>query len=97
MTVFLQCDFVNVKVIDDESKEHRTDIETNGTNRIESISANSFEAVVFCLLLEYLPIARLRYNVCQKAFKVLKNRGLLIIVTPDSSHQGKNLDQVQLE
>ena len=87
-----QCDFVNVNVAPNTDNKSRLIFDENG--RIESISSNSFDAVVFCLLLEYLPLARLRHRVCQKAFRVLKNRGIFVIVTPDSSHQGKNLDQV---
>ena len=35
-----------------------------------------------------------RCNV-QKAFEILKPFGLLLIVTPDSSHQGKNMKQMK--
>ena len=89
-----QCDFVNVKLIDNSSGDQMT-FDENDPTRIVSISTNSFDVVVFCLLLEYLPLSQLRYRVCQKALRVLKNGGLLIIVTPDSCHQGKNLDQVK--
>ena len=87
-----QCDFVNVNLSDKSSTKSRLVFDEN--RRVESISSDSFDSVVFCLLLEYLPLARLRHKVCGKAFRVLKNRGILVIVTPDSSHQGKNLDQV---
>ena len=46
--------------------------------------------VVFCLLLEYLPLPAMRHDVCLKAWQVLTDWGLLLIVTPDSSHQAKN-------
>ena len=89
-----QCDFVNVKLIDNSGGDQLT-FDENDPTRVASISTNSFDVVVFCLLLEYLPLSQLRYRVCQKALRVLKNGGLLIIVTPDSCHQGKNLDQVK--
>ena len=89
-----QCDFVNVKLIDNLNGD-QISFDEKDRNRIESIATDSFDALVFCLLLEYLPLPQLRYRVCQKAFQVLKTRGLLIIVTPDSCHQGRNLDQVK--
>ena len=62
---------------------------------LTELAASSHDAVVFCLLLEYLPLARLRYAAVQKAALVLKPHGLLLIVTPDSSHQAKNLGQMR--
>jgi 25S rRNA (adenine2142-N1)-methyltransferase len=46
--------------------------------------------VLFCLLLEYLPSSLQRINCCEKAYKVLKTEGILVIITPDSSHEMKN-------
>lgn len=54
-----------------------------------------FDSVVFCLLLEYLPTPKLRLKSIEKASKLLKDFGLLIIITPDSSHQGKNMNQMK--
>jgi hypothetical protein len=89
-----QCDFVNVKIIENLGDEQIT-FDGKDQKQIESIATISFDAVVFCLLLEYLPLPQLRYRVCYKACRVLKTGGLLIIVTPDSCHQGRNLDQVK--
>ena len=88
-----RCDFVSVGVVD-RVDDDRVVVDSDG--RVTSIVAESFDSVVFCLLLEYLPTARLRFKICRKAFDVLKVGGLFVVVTPDSSHQGKNLGQVRL-
>lgn len=79
----LQCDFLNVaiggqKILSWDEQE------------IHQLSANSFDAVVFSLLLEYLPCPKQRYVCCRNAYNVLKNSGILIIVSPDSKHVGAN-------
>ena len=63
---------------------------TDEEGAVTSLERSSFHVVVFCLLLEYLPLPRMRHDVCQKAWDVLKDWGVLLVVTPDSSHQGKN-------
>ena len=55
-----------------------------------ALKRDSFEVVVFCLLLEYLPLPKMRHAICRKAAEVMTDWGILLIVTPDSSHQGKN-------
>jgi 25S rRNA (adenine2142-N1)-methyltransferase len=87
-----RCDFVSVAVSEKVGENDRIVVDESG--RIKSICSDSFDSVVFCLLLEYLPTPRLRFKVSRKAWEVLKVGGLFVIVTPDSSHQGKNLDQV---
>eukprot|EP00052_Salpingoeca_macrocollata_P021580 m.185225 g.185225 ORF g.185225 m.185225 type:complete len:465 (+) comp21569_c0_seq5:785-2179(+) len=52
---------------------------------------SSFDAVVFCLLLTYIPSPALRFRCCENARRVLKHNGLLVIVSPDSSHVGKGV------
>ena len=64
-------------------------------NDLVNLKRNSFEAVIFCLLLEYLPTAELRLKAVEKAIDLLKPFGILLIVTPDSSHQGKNQNQMK--
>lgn len=93
----LRGDFVDVSVgerANDVGIAVDTRIVIDSSGHLTSIAAESFDSVVFCLLLEYLPTARLRFKVCRKAFQVLKFGGIFVVVTPDSSHQGKNLDQV---
>uniref|UniRef100_A0A8D8PVU1 S-adenosylmethionine sensor upstream of mTORC1 n=1 Tax=Cacopsylla melanoneura TaxID=428564 RepID=A0A8D8PVU1_9HEMI len=54
---------------------------------IKSIHCESFDVVVFSLLLEYIPCSKLRFQCCVKAYHILKHEGILIIITPDSKHQ----------
>ena len=82
----LACDFVTVQL------NLLTKVENN---RVLSLARNGFDAVIFCLLLEYLPSPVLRHRVCQQAYDCLNLYGLLLIVTPDSSHQAKN--QLQMK
>ena len=50
----------------------------------------SFDVVVFCLLLSYFPHPAQRLRCCWNAHKILRTHGLLLVVTPDSSHQNKH-------
>ncbi|XP_058817449.1 S-adenosylmethionine sensor upstream of mTORC1 isoform X2 [Topomyia yanbarensis] len=56
----------------------------------DSLTRSHFDAVVFSLLLEYLPSSDQRLQCCQKAYDVLKPEGILLVITPDSCHQGAN-------
>jgi len=80
-----KCDFYRVPLGD--TQRH---VVTPSTDEIASLGRSSFDVVVFCLLLEYLPLPAMRHDVCLKAWQVLTDWGLLLIVTPDSSHQAKN-------
>ena len=71
------------------------DLVTDGNNEVKSLPRHFYDSVIFCLLLEYLPSPKLRLTAVQKAIEVLKPFGILIIVTPDSSHQGKNMKQIK--
>ncbi|XP_055639289.1 S-adenosylmethionine sensor upstream of mTORC1 [Toxorhynchites rutilus septentrionalis] len=62
----------------------------HSNNRVEGLPPMYFDAVVFSLMLEYIPTSGQRMHCCQKAYDVLKPEGLLLIVTPDSCHQGAN-------
>jgi len=59
-------------------------------HEVISLQWKSFDVVVFCFLLEYLPQTKPRYDCCMKAYQLLKHNGLLIILTPDSCHQQRN-------
>ena len=84
----LQGDFLQISVSEKSLK-------IDEDNRLDNIQSASFDAVVFCLLLEYLPNPKLRLKAIEQADKCLKPMGLLIIITPDSSHQGKNMSQMK--
>jgi len=81
-----KCDFLHVKI------EEKTVIEND---TVKSLESDSFNVIIFCLLLEYLPAPDQRWRCVQKAFQLLKEEGLLCIVTPDSSHMGRNSQQLK--
>jgi len=81
-----KCDFLNVEV------GVKTNIEDDV---VKSLETNSFHVVIFCLLLEYLPAPNQRWRCVQKAAQLLREDGLLCIVTPDSSHMGRNSQQLK--
>ena len=58
---------------------------------LDSFPVESCHVVVFSLLLEYLPTSRQRVACCQRAWKLLFVDGLLLIVTPDSRQQHRNV------
>lgn len=76
------CDFLDVPLGDMLPSVH--------CQSVESLPRSYFDAVVFSLLLEYFPSSDQRLQCCQKAYDVLKPEGLLLIITPDSRHQGAN-------
>jgi len=82
-TGVFRCDFLNVKIGEEN-------IFSSDAHEIHQLSAASFDAVVFSLLLEYLPCPKQRYICCWNAYDVLRSGGILIIVSPDSKHVGAN-------
>lgn len=77
----LKCDFLNVKMEETMTLEN--------TN-LKALPSNYFDAVVFSLFLEYLPCPKQRHECCLKAYKALRQGGILLIITPDSKHVHAN-------
>ncbi|KAG8142910.1 hypothetical protein E2320_006100 [Naja naja] len=59
-------------------------------NPIDSLPGELFHIVVFSLLLSYFPSPYQRWICCKKAHELLVLNGLLLIITPDSSHQNRH-------
>ena len=57
---------------------------------VDWLPKECFHVLVFSLLLEYFPAPYQRWLCCQKAHELLMYNGILVIVTPDSSHQNRN-------
>ncbi|XP_062551565.1 S-adenosylmethionine sensor upstream of mTORC1 [Armigeres subalbatus] len=76
------CDFLEVSV--------GQNLTQDSASLISSLPQSYFDAVVFSLLLEYMPSSHQRILCCRKAYDVLKPEGILLVITPDSRHQGAN-------
>lgn len=76
-----RCDFLNVNIYKQNKFSEST---------VTELSENTFNIVTFCFLLEYIPSSELRIAACEKAYKLLKPGGVLIVTTPDSKHVGAN-------
>lgn len=75
-----RCDFLNVQII-------RNGLESMPNHIMKT---DAFDVVVFSLLLSYLPSVKQRFLCCVNAHKALRPHGLLLVITPDSSHQNKH-------
>ncbi|EDW74377.1 uncharacterized protein Dwil_GK21419 [Drosophila willistoni] len=87
----LQADFLKVEV-DKELKEMviQDHNEQGKGKSVKKLPAGYYDCVIFSLLLEYMPSAEQRLSCCQKAYDLLRPEGILVIITPDSQHVGKN-------
>lgn len=63
---------------------------TQSQRTITALQSESFDVVVFSLLLSFLPLPQYRLEFCCRAHRLLILHGLLLIITPDSSHQNKH-------
>ena len=83
----LTCDFLSVTISELSMKSKR---EVKEGNDLHHIKAGSFDIVVFSLLLSYFPSTHQRLQCCINAHKALCLHGILLIITPDSSHQNRH-------
>lgn len=80
----VECDFLKLRVVPGPVEVNKL------ATPLEALQEGSFEVVIFCLVLEYLPSCAQRWSFCRKAAALLRPNGLLFIVTPDSKHQQRN-------
>ena len=93
----VEMDFVSVPVSAacvSEGSPRRLKLHMHDAVKKELV-ADSFHVVVFSLLLEYFPSTRHRWICCMKASRILRMDGILVIVTPDSSHVNKRAAQMK--
>lgn len=91
-----QCDFINITIqpsLQDETALHGFLCKLPLV--VNSLPEESFDVVLFSLLLEYLPSPEPRWLCCNNAHKLLKLNGLLLIITPDSKHVNHNAHQMK--
>uniref|UniRef100_A0A182Q149 S-adenosylmethionine sensor upstream of mTORC1 n=1 Tax=Anopheles farauti TaxID=69004 RepID=A0A182Q149_9DIPT len=79
------CDFLEV-----ELKSLPKPLISEEQSSVMAFPIAYYDAIVFSLLLEYLPSSDQRIRCCQKAYDLLQPEGILLIITPDSRHQGAN-------
>ena len=65
-------------------------LQTHSRPTLTALQAESFDVVVFSLLLSFLPLPLHRLDFCCKAHHLLVLHGVLLVITPDSSHQNKH-------
>lgn len=76
------CDFLNTPIL----QQNESVVESDNI----TLTTQSYDVVVFSLLLEYMPTSEQRMICCRKAYECLDIEGILIIITPDSKHVGAN-------
>lgn len=76
----IECDFLSATI----------DRDSTTTPRSAILHMASYDIVVFSLLLEYMPTSGQRMLCCRKAYELLRPEGVLIVITPDSKHEGAN-------
>lgn len=76
----MECDFLSTAIGDEP-------VPTMPSTTLRT----DYDVVVFSLLLSYLPAPQQRLECCIRAHRVLKLHGLLLLITPDSSHQNKHV------
>ncbi|RDD43815.1 putative methyltransferase BTM2-like protein [Trichoplax sp. H2] len=92
----IQCDFLNVAINEAELSEQTNDGVTCAEwLKSNQLQARYFHVVIFCLLLSYFPSPVQRWKCCIHAHRLLMQNGLLLIITPDSSHQNRNSKMVK--
>lgn len=69
---------------------HGASVPPRGRGRLSHLPREWYDIVVFSLLLSYLPATSQRLQCCINAHKVLSLHGILLVVTPDSSHQNRH-------
>ncbi|XP_045166153.2 S-adenosylmethionine sensor upstream of mTORC1-like [Mercenaria mercenaria] len=91
------CDFLHLRTTDplQVANDTMTTFINNLNNPIDWLPRELFHVVVFSLLLEYFPAPYQRWISCQKAHELLMYNGILVIVTPDSSHQNRNASMMK--
>lgn len=84
----IECDFLNVEVIAGTDDAEASAVDDD--SKLIALRENTYDAIVFSLLLEYMPASEQRICCCEKAYRLLRPEGILIIITPDSKHVGAN-------
>lgn len=82
-SVYKDLDTIAIDIAPADESVHRFDILRAPQPPL--ISSHSFDALIFSLVLDYLPTCRQRLSACRIAHELLVCLGLLLIIEPDSS------------
>ena len=84
----LECDWLRV-AFEDEDRVEDASVE-GGSKHLAAVKTHGADALVFSLVLSYVPTPRQRGEMVRRARLALKNRGagLLFIITPHSTDKG---------
>ncbi|KAJ8411277.1 hypothetical protein AAFF_G00172830, partial [Aldrovandia affinis] len=87
-----KCDFLNLQLQPPLQLEHDAvdAFLLQLRSPIDALPGELFQVAVFSLLLSYFPSPYQRWLCCEKAHALLALHGLLLIITPDSSHQNRH-------
>ncbi|KAM6960687.1 S-adenosylmethionine sensor upstream of mTORC1 [Aplochiton taeniatus] len=87
-----KCDFLNLQLQKPLQPSHCSEegFVHQLHSPIHTLPAHLFHVVVFSLLLSYFPSPNQRWLCCKKAQELLELNGLLLIITPDSSHENRH-------
>lgn len=77
----MKCDFLSVTI--------NTEVPPVPPSQ-PTLHTDSYDVVVFSLLLSFFPQPLQRLQCCCRAHQVVRLHGLLLVITPDSSHQNKH-------
>ena len=78
----------------DENKESSKN-NTQKRGVLKFLQSESFDVVVLSLVLSYLPTRQQRWDCCVKAYRLLCDNGLLLLIESDSAHQHRNAHQIK--
>lgn len=84
----IECDFLSVSITAVDKPTHMEASLCVPSGVV--LYKDNYDIVVFSLLLSYFPLPQQRLECCIRAHQALKFHGLLLIITPDSSHQNRH-------
>lgn len=89
----IKCDFLSLNILAHSQEGSQCSTFPEGSAQF-GLHTESQDVVVFSLLLSYFPSPLQRLQCCFNAHTVLRPHGLLLVITPDSSHQNKHTDMM---
>lgn len=86
----MKCDFLSVTISSEIPPVTPLRPSSPSVPCLSTLFTDNYDVVVFSLLLSFFPRPLQRLRCCSRAHQVLRLHGLLLVITPDSSHQNKH-------